>query len=73
MKNIYNLDLFEETFAESDQHDPRSFSVRRVPGGWICTEFEESRQESNDVHVRLSSVFVPYSDEFKGDKKIGGF
>jgi hypothetical protein len=64
MKNIYALDLLEETFAEREPYNPRSLSVRRVPGGWIFTEFEDSSEESA-IQVRLSSVFVPYSDEFK--------
>jgi len=65
MKNIYNLELFEETFQDRDQYGSRVLSVRRVPGGWIFTEFEESIGEENDCQKRLSSVFVPYNEEFK--------
>jgi hypothetical protein len=72
MKNIYNLDLFEETFSEREQHGSRVLSIRRVPGGWIFTEFEDSHGDGSDVQSRLSSVFVPYNDEFKTVKKIGG-
>lgn len=64
MKNIYALDLLEETFEKKDQYNPRSLSIRRVPGGWIFTEFEDSSEESS-IQVRISAVFVPYNDEFK--------
>jgi hypothetical protein len=68
MKNIYALELLEETFEQREQYNPRSLSVRRVPGGWIFTEFEDSSEESA-IQVRLSSVFVPYNDEFKPKSK----
>jgi hypothetical protein len=65
MKNIYNLDLLEETFGYREQYGSRVLSVRRVPGGWIFTELHDSQGDGNNVQQRLSSVFVPYSDEFK--------
>lgn len=69
MKDIYELELLEETFLEKDRLDPRSNSVRRVPGGWIFTEFHDSQNESNDRHTAISSVFVPHNDEFKEKKR----
>ena len=69
MKNIYDLKLFEETFQDREQYDTRFLSVRRVPGGWLFTEFEESIGEGNDCQKRLSSVFVPYNEEFKTKNK----
>jgi hypothetical protein len=62
MKNIYNLELFEETFFEREPHSPRSQSVRRVPGGWTFTEFYDSQSETNDVNTSISTVFIPYND-----------
>lgn len=73
MKNIYKLELFEETSQDREPHSTSLFSVRRVPGGWIFTNFEDSHEDGNAIQSRLSSVFVPYNDEFKTVKKIGGF
>lgn len=73
MKDIYKLELFEETFGEREPHDSRVLSVRRVPGGWIFTELQDSQGDGNNVQQRLSAVFVPYSDEFetKGKSSTG--
>lgn len=65
MKNIYDLKLLEETFQDREQHSTRVLSVRRVPGGWIFTEFDDSQGDGNDIQTRLSSVFVPYNEEYK--------
>lgn len=64
MKNIYDLKLFEEIFEDREQYGNSGLSVRRVPGGWIFTDFEDSHEENNTVQSRLSSVFVPYDEEF---------
>lgn len=69
MKNIYELELFEETFQEREKYSPSALSVRRVPGGWIFTDFQDSQEEGNVIQTRLSSVFVPYNDEFKNKNK----
>ena len=73
MKDIYKLELFEETFEDREQYGNSGLSVRRVPGGWIFTNFEDSHEDGNAIQSRLSSVFVPYNEEFKKVKKIGGF
>ncbi|WP_432221270.1 hypothetical protein ACRASX_11115 [Flavobacterium sp. TMP13] len=74
MKNIYELKLMEETFQDREQYSQSALSVRRVPGGWIFTDFEDS-PEDNATQARLSSVFVPYNEEFHPsvDKRDEGF
>lgn len=62
MKDIYNLKLMESTTVENDQESHTV--VKRVPGGWIFTEHIQSFFESNDRNTNISSVFVPYNDEF---------
>ncbi len=69
MKNIYDLKLLEETFQDREQHSTRGLSVRRVPGGWIFTEFDDSQGDGSDIQTRLSSVFVPYNEEFRTKSK----
>lgn len=65
MKDIYKLELLEVTFIEREQYDNSGLSIRRVPGGWIFTSFEDSHEDGNAIQSRLSSVFVPYSEEFR--------
>ena len=61
MKNIYELDLLEVTSVDLDI--TATLSVMRVPGGWIFTESSISGI-AKDTQERISSVFVPYNDEF---------
>ena len=68
MKDIYNLDLFESVFLQSKDFSTSSTKILRVPGGWIITEYENSHHDAG-YEARLSSTFVPYSDEFKGKLK----
>lgn len=53
MKNIYDLELFEETTLFNN--DAVSKSIMRVPGGWIFLY-------SNPVSS--TSSFIPYSNEY---------
>jgi hypothetical protein len=65
MKDIYKLQLLEETFTDRQIHGSSVLSIRRVPGGWIFTEIIDSQGDGTDFNTRLSCVFVPYNDEFK--------
>ena len=74
MHDIYKLDLLEELVLNNRMKDDESrLSVRRVPGGWVFTTYELSEEEcSNNFQHRLSSVFVPFSDEFKPKAEFRG-
>jgi hypothetical protein len=53
---IYNLGLNEvEVFGDC--------SYRRVPGGWLVTEFDPYAEPGKTMGAK-SSVFVPFSREF---------
>lgn len=63
MKDIYALKLMESVTIENDLESYTT--VQRVPGGWIFTEYVESHSDgSNDRSTNISSVFVPYNEEF---------
>ena len=52
IENMYEMKLHDEI--------QESFTkIRRVPGGWVYTEFTEHEDYT------LSSTFVPYNTEFK--------
>ena len=52
--DIYALDLHVQIEVVDALH------VRRVPGGWIYTEYDK---DGEDTYI--SSVFVPFNNEFK--------
>jgi hypothetical protein len=52
---IYEMDLHDEIEVDDTR-------VTRVPGGWIYTF--TSYDDRNDTW-RISSVFVPYNNEFQ--------
>lgn len=56
VKNLYTLQLYEVEYVETITSDLAT-SVMRVPGGWIFRSYDKSRN-------MMSSVFVPYSNEF---------
>lgn len=63
MKDIYKMRLAE--FTRIDTSEDSFTTVLRVPGGWIFTEHMESNPVNKDNTImNISSVFVPYSDEF---------
>jgi hypothetical protein len=65
MEDIYSLKLFESVIIRETADTFDGLTVRRVPGGWIFTEWTTSADVSADKnHTRISSVFVPYNDEF---------
>lgn len=70
-KTIYELELHETIVIKKETGNAGMMGVNgkitiatRVAGGWI---YNTSRIEKNSTGVGLSesSVFVPYSDEFK--------
>ena len=72
MKDIYALKLMESVTVENDLES--CTTVQRVPGGWIFTQSTESHSDgSNDRSTNISSVFVPYNDEFKEKRKSEGW
>lgn len=52
--NIYNLKLHEVAVINSELH------VIRVPGGWIYESFINDKS--------ISSVFIPFNNEFQNKK-----
>lgn len=64
--NIYNLKLLEyvESSGVSSGQIIEGCKIRRVPGGWIFTDFTRNVQ-NGDIDIILSSVFVPFNDEFQ--------
>ena len=66
MKDIYDLKLFESTQLPGfNPTDSSGCLIRRVPGGWTFTQWEDSHSEDNYKQTSLASVFVPYDPEFK--------
>lgn len=64
MTDIHGLKFMETIRIDNDLESYTC--VQRVPGGWIFTEYLESHFDgSNDTNTNISSVFVPYNDEFK--------
>ena len=64
MVDIYGLKFMETISINNDLESHTC--VQRVPGGWIFTEYLDSHFDgSNDTNTNISSVFVPYNDEFK--------
>ena len=65
-KEIYDLKLNE--IVQVDGHEmngyAHSVNVRRVPGGWIYTTVIRIGESTNQ-DITTTSVFVPYSEEFK--------
>ena len=57
--NIHKLELHESYIVDSN------LEVIRVPGGWIYVM-------KHKPFNQLISVYVPYSGEFKDEKKIWG-
>jgi hypothetical protein len=57
MNNIYEMKLHEEFYIDS------CIRVLRVPGGWIYITKRETSFDHKSV--ALSSVFVPYNNEFQ--------
>lgn len=62
---IYTMDLFETKIIRLSNDQENGVSVRRVPGGWTFTEFENNRDHNGNEALAISSVFVPYNEEFK--------
>ena len=63
MKDIYTLKLNE--YTRMDTSEDSFITILRVPGGWIFTEHMESFPVNKESAVmNLSSVFVPYNEEF---------
>lgn len=72
MQDIYSLKLMDSTTVEYNTENYTT--IQRVPGGWIFTEYyTNERQSPKELSTSISSVFVPYNDEFKDKTKIGGF
>lgn len=64
MKDIYSLELLEMTRFDTDTDCYTT--ITRVPGGWIFTEnYDSFFDGSKNTNTNMSSVFVPYNDEFK--------
>ena len=61
-KDIYKLELFEVSYIRSSKEANDGVAVRRVPGGWTFTEWENTGSE-NPMTV-ISATFVPYNEEF---------
>lgn len=59
-KNLYEMKLHEMARANWDQNGAVCYDVMRVPGGWIYTMFDKSKESQ-------SSVFVEYHNEFQGE------
>ena len=55
-KDIYKLKLHEEVQIGAD-------FIRRVPGGWIYTEYTESLVGTG--YTCVSKCFVPFDNEFQ--------
>lgn len=53
IKNFYSLRPFTEIKIGRQL-------ITRVPGGWIFTNYNSGEKE-----LSMTSVFVPYNDEFK--------
>jgi len=67
---IHKMKLHEELFPNRSG----LLKITRVPGGWIYTTYQgyqmpyDPNSGQSGEEFRISSVFVPYDDEFKGDK-----
>ena len=71
MDNIYELELFDETTFKQYDDDLNGVTVRRVPGGWIFTEWNERANYDAEVQTMvLSSTFVPWNTEFEEKYKV---
>lgn len=55
LNKIINMNVYVDEWA----------SIRRVPGGWIYF----TKEYTSSGELNGSSVFVPYSDEFKPKEK----
>ena len=60
MNEIYNMNLHDRLTMEK-----ADVVIMRVAGGWIYEVF--SQDESGNY--RISSTFVPFHNEFMGEKK----
>ena len=67
-QEIYTMDLFENKIIRLSNEHNYGVMFRRVPGGWIVTEFEDA-ENSEKIWNVISSVFVPYNEEFKTKSK----
>ena len=67
--SIYNLKLHE--ILDVNEFAGRSIQVQRVPGGWnyIYQETIYGGIGSNSRSISISTVFVPFNDEFQDDTK----
>jgi len=60
MDKLYEMELHESVGLKGKEF----IDIRRVPGGWIYTNYMESQGNT----YNLSSCFVPFDNEFrKGD------
>lgn len=71
MKEIYDLDLGETYYPPTAV---TGTNIMRVPGGWIFNmitimfgQYDNQGQYMGDQH-KTSSIFIPYSDEFRKTK-----
>jgi hypothetical protein len=66
-RSIYDLELHQiEVITEIKKAESnyRGVAALRVPGGWI-SQTEIILTVNNKTDITSSSVFVPFSDEFK--------
>lgn len=55
-KTIYNLELHES--MEQRTNGSTTFTITRVPGGWIYENYRLDQRQ-------MTSVFVPYDNSFQ--------
>lgn len=59
------MNLYDMKFGESRWHCEMRSNILRVPGGWIF------RTSDNERDIYISSVFVPFNNEFMQESEDG--
>lgn len=62
MRNVIECDMMNKLY-KMGLHDilyQSDYEILRIPGGWVYTRFSESGAGGSN----LSSVFVPFDNEF---------
>lgn len=63
-KTIYDLKLHESLDVSENQRS-ETIICKRVAGGWIYTTFDYNTHNDRNV---ISSVFVPFNNEFQTEQ-----
>jgi len=60
-KELYAMKLHEIAYPEMDNSIHGSYSILRVPGGWIYSQLEFDNKNGDNY---VNPVFIPFDNEF---------